>query len=235
MKILYFDTKATTEKIGTYSYYNGTYSELCKIAEVTTVRHPISDIRQVWNDNYDGIIFGLGWFSNSNSEYFKKINGLDNIQTPVLCNLHKVANDTSLKIDFVKLNGIKTVMMSPGFINDFKKTYTDIHFHLFPFAAHADIFYPNRTKSIDLGFSGALHNVDNGKKIKNGYTAQKAILREKMTKIINTQMNDCNVFWNTATNNTLLPELEYAQVLRESKIWFATDSPAEEIVRDIMK
>lgn len=229
MKILYFDTKATKDKVGTYSYYNGSYIGLCEIAEVDIIRNPISDIQQVWNKNYDAVIFGLGWFSNSNPVFFKKIKGLDTIDVPVICNLHKPSNEIDLKINFIKINKIRDVMMSAGFIEKFKLLYQDIQFHLLPFAAHKDIFYPATEKIIDLGFSGALHNIDNGQKIKNGFTKEKSEIRGKITDIVKSKMAHYNIFWNIGTHNVIIPEIEYSEKVRSSKIWFSTDGPSEEV------
>ena len=214
-----------------YSYYNGTYSELVKRANVTTIRHPIRNINDVMNDDYDAIVFGLGWFAEENLSFFKKINNLSDVKIPVICNMHKVANQTKHKLQFIQENKANLVLMSPGMVDNFSKNYKDISFKLFPFAAHPTSFYDHGVdRSYDFGFSGAKHAVDKGGGIKKGFTLEKSLLRTKMTNLVNENMSDYNFFWNCSdTPGILLPEKEYARLLSSSKMWLATESPALEV------
>ena len=197
MNILYFDPRASTNRDQMYSYYNGTYSELVKKANVTIIRHPIRNINDVMNDDYDAIVFGLGWFAEENLSFFKKINNLSDVKIPVICNMHKVANQTKHKLQFIKENKANLVLMSPGMVDDFSKNYKDISFKLFPFAAHPTSFYDHGIDRIyDFGFSGAMHAVDKGGGIKKGFTLEKSLLRTNMTSLVNESMSDYNFFWN---------------------------------------
>ena len=230
MRILFFDTRATLNNTEKYSYYSGTFKELNTICQVDLVRSPVLEMPGDISEKYDAIIFGLGWFSNENEIYYRKIKGLDEVRIPVICNLHKVANQTKQKINFLRQNNIDMTFMSPGFINRFQSSFKDLNFRLLPFAANQSVFYPSsQEKQIQIGFSGALHSVDKNKKIKNGFTEQKAMLRQNMFDIIKKQFQNTNSFINTGVSNKLLPEQEYANILRNTLIWFATDSPAEEI------
>ena len=221
MKILFFDTRATLQKQDMYAYYSGTFKELNSICEVDLITSAIAEIPNDVSNKYDAIVFGLGWFSNENATYYKKIKGLDKVKIPVICNLHKVANQTKEKINFLRQNSVDMTLMSPGYINRFKKTFKDLNFELLPFAANQKIFYPSQDeKQIKLGFSGALHSTDKNKK---------AMLRQNMFNVIQQDFEKTKKFINTGVNNKLLEESEYASILRNTLIWFATDSPAEEI------
>lgn len=230
MRILFFDTRATLKKQDLYTYYSGTFKELNSICKLDLTREPISQIPSDISNKYDAIVFGLGWFSNENATYYKKIKGLDTVKIPVICNMHKIANQTKEKINFLRKNSVDITLMSPGHINEFKKTFKDLNFDLLPFAANQKIFYPSEEdKKIKLGFSGALHSIDKNKKIKNGYTKQKSMLRQNMFNIIQQNFQETEKFINTGMYNKLLEESQYASILRDTLIWFATDSPAEEI------
>lgn len=231
MNILYFDPRASTNRDQMYSYYNGTYSELIKKVNLTTIRHPINDINQVLDKHYDAIVFGIGWFAEENLSFFKKISNLPNIRIPVICNMHKVANQTKHKLHFIRENNADLVLMSPGIVDNFSKSYSDIKFELFPFAAHPTSFYDHgEERKLDFGFSGAKHAVDKGGGIKKGFTLEKSLLRTKMTDLVNREMSGYKFFWNCSdTPGILLPEVEYARLLSTSKMWLATESPALEV------
>ena len=214
-----------------YSYYNGTYGEITKKADVTIIRHPIGDINQVIDENVDAIVFGLGWFAEENLSFFKKINNLADVEIPVICNMHKVANQTKQKLQFIQQNKADLVLMSPGIVDRFAKNYDNIKFKLFPFAAHPTSFYDHgEERKYDFGFSGAKHAVDKGGGIKKGFTLEKSLLRTRMTDLVNREMSDYKFFWNCSdTPGILLPEVEYARLLSSSKMWLATESPALEV------
>ncbi len=230
MKILYFDPKATSVKNQMYSYYNGTYTEILKQAEIDLVRHPIRHINDVLDETHDAVVFGIGWFAQEDLRFFQKISGLEKLDLPVICNMHKVANQTKHKINFIQQIKANLVLMSPGIVDNFTKQY-DVNFKLFPFAAHPASFYDHGGDKIyDFGFSGAKHAVDKGGGIKKGFTLEKSLLRTKMTTLVENEMSEYKYFWNCSdTPNTLLPEIEYAKLLSSSKIWLATESPALEI------
>ena len=231
MKILYFDPKASNTKNQMYSYYNGTYSELIKKTDITTIRHPIKDINDHVNADYDAIVFGIGWFAQEHLGFFQKIDNLSSVKIPVICNMHKVANQTKEKLHFIQKNKADLVLMSPGIVDNFSKNYSNIKFELFPFAAHPTSFYDHGEQRVyDFGFSGAKHAVDKGGGIKKGFTLEKSLLRTKMTDLVNKEMSTYNFFWNCSDKpGILLPEVEYAKLLSASKIWLATESPALEI------
>jgi len=233
MKILYFDPKAVTDKTGMYSYYNGTYSETCNLAEVVTVRQPVDNIKELLSSvpNVDAIVFGLGWFAQEHVAYYSKIANMDQINIPIICNMHKIANQTKMKLRFFKENNASMVLMSPGMIDRFRKIEPDLKFELFPYAAHPDSFFDRDNDRIyDFGFSGAKHAKDKDGGIKKGYTEEKAVLRTKMEEIVNKKLNDLKKFWNCSdTPNILMPEEEYSNLLSQSKIWLSTEGPAIEI------
>ena len=233
MKILYFDPKAVTDKTGMYSYYNGTYSELCKLAEVITIRQPINNINEILNnvDDVDAIVFGLGWFAQESYAYYSKISGIESLNIPIICNIHKVANQTQIKFNFFKQNNISLILMSPGMVNKFKKIQPNIKFELFPYAAHPESFYDRSLEKIyDFGFSGAKHAKDKDGGIKKGYTEEKATLRTRIEQVVNEKLTDYNKFWNCSdTPDILLPEEEYSSLLNQSKIWLSTEGPAMEV------
>jgi spore maturation protein CgeB len=231
MKILYFDPKATNIKNQMYSYYNGTYSEMLKQADIDIVRRPIRDIGEVLSEEHEAIVFGIGWFAQEDLRFFQKINNLDKVDKPVICNMHKVANQTKHKINFLQQIKANLILMSPGVVDNFSQKYNNMNFKLFPFAAHPSSFYDHGEQRIyDFGFSGAKHAVDKGGGIKKGFTLEKSLLRTKMTTLVENEMSDYKYFWNCSdTPNTLLPEAEYARLLSSSKMWLATESPALEI------
>ena len=236
MKIIYFDPRVTNEKSGLYSYYNGTYSELCNKIDVKTIRSPVNHINEVLNpsDKIDAIVFGLGWFAQESPSFFQKIGGLDSTGIPVICNFHKIANDTKSKLNFFEKNKVSTVLMSPGMVEKFKKMKPEVNFHLFPYAAHKESFYDRgKNRKYDLGFSGAKHDAakthgDGG--TKKGFTKEKATLRRRMETLVENNLKDLEIFWNCSdAPGTLLPEKEYSELLSDSKIWLSTEGPAFEI------
>lgn len=228
MKILFFDTRATTERLSHFSYYSGLFQELNLIAEVDLIKSPISELPNDISQKYDAVVFGLGWFANEGSAYYQKIKGLKELKIPVVCNLHKVANQTREKINFLRQNSVDLTLMSPGFVTRFQDMFQDLRFELFPFAASEKVFFPStKPRNLEIGFSGALHVLDKG--IKSGFTEQKTQLRTNMFEIISNKFSETKSFINTGVFNSPLPENKYAEILRDTLIWFATDSPAEEI------
>lgn len=233
MKILFFDTRASTNKLDYFSYYSGLFQELNLIADVDLIKGPISELPNGASQKYDAIVFGLGWFANESPAYYQKIKGLKESKIPVVCNLHKVANQTRDKINFLRQNSVDLTLMSPGFVTRFQDKFEDLRFELFPFAANEKIFFSNtKPRNIEIGFSGALHTLHNkgvNEEIKNGFTKQKAQLRTKMFEIISDKFSETKSFINTGITNSPLPENKYAEILRDTLVWFATDSPAEEV------
>ena len=76
MRILYIDGGQVLHENYMYPYYGGVYRELLNFASVTTYQGFVGNINSFLsylNQEFDCIIFGLGYFANGNANWYSKI------------------------------------------------------------------------------------------------------------------------------------------------------------------
>lgn len=107
MNILYIDSGGMISDSHQYQYYGDLYRELRELATVLVYQGPVPNIYDLLSridGTVDCIIFGLGYFAQGNPGVYGKIVGLDNINIPVVCMLHKPQSLLSEKLHFCKIN-----------------------------------------------------------------------------------------------------------------------------------
>jgi len=224
MKILYIDHGGVVSDSHMYQYYGDLYRELKSLAQVILYEGPVDDINRIlrFYPPVDCVVFGLGYFAQSNPQVYRKIPGLSELSIPVVAMLHKPQNLLAEKLEFCKINNMDLLLDSQstykkhGEIAGIKATRSW-------FTATPNVYHPRDVKkSYDLGFCGALHG--NGKI--QGKTKD---LRVKIHNLLDS--NHINTYWNAS--NTLDYRInsteEYATKINECKLWLATTGPTEDV------
>jgi len=225
MNILYVDYGNVVDDNYMYQYYGDLFRELKEQSKIFLLQGVFEDIDVILSQietKIDCIIFGLGYFAQNNQVFFNKIKGLDSIDIPVICMIHKPQNMLQQKLDFCKMNNVDLIVDSQSTCKDYEKA-TGIRSIRLPFTATPKYFYPRDVeKKYDVGFSGALHGDG---KIK-GPTED---LRDRVYNEL--KKTDYNLFWNSS--NTLEYRIhsteEYATKINESKVWLATTGPVNDV------
>lgn len=226
MKILYVDYGNVVADNYTYQYYGDLYRELKELAEVTLVQGVPRDMKELLinlGHPVDCVIFGLGYFAQSNGAFYNKINNLSNIRIPVVCMIHKPQTMLEEKLNFCKINNVDLIIDSHITYKEFEEK-TGVKSIRIPFTATPKVYHPRAVeKKYDIGFSGALHGKENdGRQKIFGPTAN---LRERVYERL--VARNQNMFWNSS--NTMEYRInsteEYATKINECKIWLATTGP----------
>jgi len=218
MKILYFDPVVETAISSNYRYYDGIYKQLIKKHQVGLIRDIPDNIQKICERNNfqaNFVVFGLGWFNN---KYFSKIDG---INIPSICILFKPQNDLEEKLIFCQTNKIDLLLTPNPEFDEYERT-TGVKSRLLPYGFDPGIFFDRKLKkTIDVGFSGALHE---NKHYPNGAFLTKNI-RTKIGNILKNR-NDINTFWSSSDKQLArIPSYdEYAKKINTSKIWIATQA-----------
>lgn len=223
MNILYVDSGGTTSDSYMYQYYGDLLRALKQQANVYLFEGHPQNVMPVINqieDDIDCIIFGLGFFAQSDPSRFTKIAGLEDSEITTVCMLHKPQTMLQEKLDFCRANNVDILL--DYFHNSGEKAAK--HSMRSWFTATPEHYHPREVEiKYDIGFSGALHG--NGKI--DGPTRD---LRPRIGEIINSD-SKYNVFWNSG--NTLQYRIhsieEYASKMNECKIWLATTGPVGDI------
>tara|TARA_R100000008_G_scaffold48895_1_gene29103 strand:- start:12484 stop:13440 length:957 start_codon:yes stop_codon:yes gene_type:complete len=222
MNILYIDYGNKVSDNHMYQYYGDLYRELKKKANVILFQKPIKNFNNINNSNIDCVIFGLGYFTQTNIQAYRKIDGLSECKIPVVCLLHKPQTMLEEKLNFCKINNIDILM-------DTNITYKEFGERVgaspirFWFTADPGIYYPRKVDKIfDIGFSGADHG---GDKIKGPTNNLRNRIR---THLENTRYN---LFWNSTRDLSyrISSVEEYATKINQSKMWVATTGPTNDI------
>jgi hypothetical protein len=222
MKILYIDHGNVVRDNYMYQYYGDLYRELKKVADVHLYEKPVRNFTKVNDSDIDCVMFGLGYFTQTNIEAYSLLKGLADVKVPVVCLLHKPQTMLEEKLNFCKINNIDILM-------DTNITYKEYGESVgakairFWFTADPSVYYPREvTKLYDFGFSGADHG---GAKIKGPANN----LRNRVRKLLS--QTDKNVFWNSTRDLSYRIQSveEYATKMSECKIWLATTGPNNDI------
>ena len=230
MKILYIDFGNVVSDNHTYQYYGDLFRELKLLSQIYLLQGVptnINDILSQIQGGVDCIIFGLGYFAQSDQRFFNKIEGLDTLDIPVVCMIHKPQTMLDKKLEFCKINNVNLIVDSQCTYKDYEAK-TGIKSIRVPFTATPKVFYPREVeKRFDVGFSGALHGKENdGRQKIFGPTAN---LRERVyDKLV---AKERNTFWNSS--NTMEYRIhsveEYATKINECKMWLGTTGPVLDV------
>lgn len=223
MNILYIDGGNVLHEDYMYPYYGGVYRELTKQANVYLYNGFVGNIFDILSKidaKIDCIIYGLGYFAQGKPSLYGKIYGLDQVDIPVMCMIHKPQSLISEKLQFCKINKIDLLIDSQSTFKRFGEI-AGVRSIRLPFTATPKYFFPrnNIEKKYDIGFSGALHG--SGKI--NGPTRD---LRTRVKNILD-ERDKYNVFWNGSDSvHTRINSVEeYAAKINECKIWLSTTGP----------
>tara|TARA_B100000212_G_scaffold170264_1_gene128048 strand:- start:537 stop:1487 length:951 start_codon:yes stop_codon:yes gene_type:complete len=219
MKILYIDAGNRLSEEYTYRYYGDLYRELKKKESVTEYQGIPKNINSlISGENYDCIIFGLGYFAQRDLTAYNEIQGLKECKVPTIAMLHKQQILLKEKLKFCKTNKID-MLFNPHITYKKFGQILNIKSSRFWFSADPNIFYDRKIeKKYDVGFCGASHG--NGK-IK-GETAD---LRDRIYDKLKNK--NIEIFWNrqTSPSHRISSIEEYASKINQSKIWIATTGP----------
>jgi len=220
VNILFIDYGNTVSKNYMYQYYGDLYRELKKDNTVFLYQGPLRNTENISNSKIDCVIFGLGYFTQTDPEKYKEIKGLKDLKVPVACMLHKHLSLLQQKLEFCKINNIDILLDSHITYKEHGE-YIGCESVRFWFTANPDIYRPRDVKKIyDIGFNGASHGSG---KIK-GPTRD---LRDRVhKKLIDGKRN---IFWNSSKEGSLQYRIssaeEYATKINQSKIWVSTTGP----------
>jgi len=222
MNILYIDEKNRLQENYMYRYYGDLYRELSKNHNVMVFEKRLKDYSVINDADCDCVIFGLGYFTNSNPTQYTKLNGLDKVNVPVVCLLHKPQTMLKEKLEFCKINKINLLLDTNITYKEFAEI-VNAKAMRFWFTADPKIYYPRSVDKIyDFGFSGADHGRDKIKGPTNN-------LRNRVHKLL--LKTDREVFWNSSWDLSyrIHSVEEYATKISQSKIWLATTGPMNDI------
>jgi len=224
VNILYIDHGNTVADNYMYQYYGDLYRELKKKATVHLFQDRVHNFETIKESNIDCIIFGLGYFTQTNPDVYKEIKGLKDVGIPVVCMLHKPQTMLQEKLQFCKVNNINILMDTNITYKEYGEITNSVPIR-FWFTANPDVFYPSfENKKYDFGFSGASHG---GGKIPGPTMNLRDRVHERLEKTKH------NVFWNSSKEGDLSYRIssveEYAKIMRESKIWLATTGPNNDV------
>tara|TARA_B100000212_G_C27352849_1_gene524471 strand:+ start:678 stop:1652 length:975 start_codon:yes stop_codon:yes gene_type:complete len=212
----------------TYPYYFGTIKEVFNSGvnfsiikeKITSVK----DIKKIGLKDEDVIIFGYGWLG---SEYFHKIEGIEDLKNLKLCFFHKPFNNYMKKVKFVRESNFSLLLSSTPKTRKFNKD-TNIKTILFPYGCDNRIFglYPQKNKKFDIGFSGALHNSIHYKGVEFASQDLRFRAQEKISKYFAGKkfLNGSDNIWYRIKSTK-----SYARVLQKSKIWLSTTGPMNDM------
>ena len=224
MNILYIDHGNTTDKNYMYQYYGDLYRELLKVANVYVYQGAFTSAEQITSSKIDCVVFGLGYFTQTNPRVYGEIKGLKDLDIPVVCMLHKPQTMLKEKLEFCKINNID-ILLDPHITYKEHGEYIGCDSMRFWFTADPSVYYPREVQKIyDIGFSGASHG--SGKI--QGPTRD---LRDRVhQKLLDSSRN---MFWNSSKEGSLQYRIksveEYATKINQSKIWVATTGPVLDV------
>jgi hypothetical protein len=169
---------------------------------------------------FECLIFGLGYFAQSNPTAFNKIPGLAESQMPVVCMLHKPQNMLKEKLFFCSENKIDILL---DYFDNSDKKVAKRSIRSW-FTASPETFHPRDIPvEFDIGFSGA----DHGRGKIKGPARD---LRSKVGEFLSGN-DKYKAFWNSSNDLSyrIASVEEYASKINGCKIWLATTGPVDDI------
>lgn len=222
MNILYIDHGNQVSDHHMYQYYGDLYRELKKKANVMLYQNSVRNFKNINSNSVDCVIFGLGYFTQTSFDAYKKIKGMAECNVPVVCLLHKPQTMLEEKLNFCKINNIDLLMDTNITYKEFGER-VNAHPMRFWFTANPTIFYPRLVlKKYDIGFSGADHG---GDKIKGPTNNLRNRVYSKLKE------TEYNLFWNSGRDLSyrIRSVEDYATKINECKAWLATTGPTNDV------
>ena len=212
----------------TYPYYFGTIKEIDRLGNnIYFEKKHIKSVREIADGNLghdDILIFGLGFLG---SEFFWEIEGLKDIKNKKICYYHKPFNNQNEKDIFVRESRFDILLSTTPGIQDIKKR-TGIDTLLFPYGCDDNVFglKENPKKKYDIGFSGALHNVNHYKDVSFSSPNLRDRAQSKIKKYFGGKkyFNGSDSFWKR-----IFSQHRYARILASSRLWLSTTGPLHDM------
>ena len=213
MNILYVDANGTISDNYMYKYYGDLYRELRQLSSVYVYQGNPGN----WSDlisksiiEFDAIIFGLGYFAQSDASFFGELRGLKDISPVKVSMFHKPQNLFKEKVDFCNKNEIDI------FLDYFGKGEHSTSKRIVKswFTATPKHFKPRDIPvKYDLGFQGALHG--KGKIIGSAQD-----LRSRIGEFL----EDSGNYWKSSHDLSYRAGStdEYASKMNACKMWLST-------------
>ena len=104
MKILYVDSGNVVSDTYMYQYYGDIYRELINIADIHLYQGRLASVDPLVQNGIDCVIFGLGYFTQTDPGAYQKIDGLDMSNIIKVCILHKPQTMLQEKLNFCEIN-----------------------------------------------------------------------------------------------------------------------------------
>ena len=216
MNILYVDANGTISDNYMYKYYGDLYRELRQLSSVYVYQGNPGN----WSDlisksiiEFDAIIFGLGYFAQSDASFFGELRGLKDISPVKVSMFHKPQNLFKEKVDFCNKNEIDI------FLDYFGKGEHSTSKRIVKswFTATPKHFKPRDIPvKYDLGFQGALHG--KGKIIGSAQD-----LRSRIGEFLE-DSGKYNTYWKSSHDLSYRAGStdEYASKMNACKMWLST-------------
>lgn len=109
MNILYVDANGTISDNYMYKYYGDLFRELKELSSIYVYQgNPSSwpELLSKSSVDFDAIIFGLGYFAQSDASFFGELRGLKEVNPVKVSMFHKPQNLFKEKVDFCNKNEI---------------------------------------------------------------------------------------------------------------------------------
>jgi hypothetical protein len=199
-----------------YKYYGDLFRELRELSNVYVYQgNPgnWSELLSKSNVEFDAIIFGLGYFAQSDVSFFGELHGLKEASPVKVSMFHKPQNLFKEKVDFCNKNEIDIFL--DYFDNGKHSTSSRIVKSWF--TATPKYFKPRDIPvKYDIGFQGALHGKG---KIKGPAQDLRSRIGDFLSKA-----NRYNTYWKSTHDLSYRTHStdEYASRMNECKIWLTT-------------
>jgi len=204
-----------------YKYYGDLFREIKELTNTYVYQGCPADWPNLLSSSriqFDAIIFGLGYFAQSDANFFGELRGLKDITPVTVSMFHKPQNLFNEKIDFCNKNEIDIFLdyFDNGEHSTSKKiikswfTATPKHFH------PRDI-----PVKYDIGFQGALHG-------KGKIQGPAQDLRSRIGELLEAS-GKYNTYWKPTHDPSyrISSTDEYASKMNECKMWLSTSGPGD--------
>lgn len=216
MNILYVDANGTVSDNYMYKYYGDLFRELRELSSIYVYQgNPgnWSELLSKSSVEFDAIIFGLGYFAQSDVSFFGELHGLKEVSPVKVSMFHKPQNLFKEKVDFCNKNEIDIFL--DYFDNGKHSTSSRVVKSWF--TATPKHFKPRDIPvKYDIGFQGALHGKG---KIKG--PAQD--LRSRIGELLQ-DSEKYSTYWKSTHDLSyrIGSTDEYASKMNECKMWLST-------------
>jgi len=220
MNILYIDIGNRLDDSHMYKYYGDLYRELVKLTTIyvapatTNINLLLGQI----SERIDCVIFGLGYFAQNDPRSFGKIEGLAELDIPVVCLFHKPQTMLAQKLEFCQINKIDLFLDSQITYKKYGEM-ANVRSMRSWHTASPEIFHPRDIAvEYDLGFVGAAHG-------NNKVEGETRNLRDRIYDQL--AESDYKIFWKKHhTPGDRIPSVEeYAACMNKCKMWISTTGP----------